>query len=329
MPIAPTYVAPDQRHFFTAWLNEVVTNSKVSKLKIAAAIGHDTTQQLNKFLRGDVMPMPETLRKICDCIGVPWTMAYAHAGYYGEILDILTVLSLLSDQWLEEDRAQPRRPRFRHGVLHIGELPIWEAMEQPRYATRYTAGSWLERPPLPPSEADFENIALEHREAFKKLYEEEAREPRTIWCFVPKPLGLAILIAVAGFPRRGDIYKSGADRYAADIFAASTKLIELAEQRVRRSYTLPPLLQRAEDALKDGALPFELRRVIAAEYTVKWADQECEFYTHIVRLAALEYFGVAGSSMDNLTPEMQLPQLRPAKLPEISEFLSFTEQSNN
>ena len=50
-----------------------------------------------------------------------------------------------------------------------------------------------------------------------------------------------------------------------------------------------------------------LRRVIAAEYVVRWADQECEFYTHIVRLAALEYFGVAGSSMDNLTPEMHLP----------------------
>ena len=55
--------------------------------------------------------------------------------------------------------------------------------------------------------------------------------------------------------------------------------------------------------------------MIAAEYVVKWADQECEIYTHIERLAALEYFGVAGSSMDNLTPEMQLPHIRPATLP--------------
>ena len=328
MPVPPTYVAPDQRRFFTAWLNDVVANSKVSKLKIAAALGHDTTQQLNKFLRGEALPMPETLRKICECIGVPWTMAYANAGYYGEILNILALLSLLSDRWLEEDNAQPRRPRFRHGVLHVGELPIWEAIQQPRFALRYTAGSWIQQPPLPPSEADWENIAPEHREAFKTLYEQESKEPRPVWCCVPKPLGLAILIAVAGFPRRGDIYKSGADRYAADIFATSTKLIENAEQRVR-SYKLPPLLQRAEDTLKDRALPFELRRIIAAEYTVKWADQECELYTHIVRLGALEYFGVAGSTIDNLTLEMQLPHLRPAKLPEISEFLSFTEQPNN
>lgn len=326
MPIAPSYAAPDQRRFFVAWLNEVVANSKVSKTKIAAAMGHDTTQQLNKILRGEIMPMPETLRTICDRIDVPWTMGYANAGYYGEILSILALLSLLSDQWLEEDGAQPRRPRFGHGVLHIGEQPVWEAVEQPRFATRYTAGSWIEQPPLPPSESDFERIAPEHRDAFKRFYEEESREPRTTWCFVPKPLGLAILIAVAGFPRRGDIYKSGADRYAADIFAASTSLIELAEERVRSSYTLPALLQRAEDALKDSALPFELRRVIAAEYTVKWADQECGFYTHIARLAALEYFGVAGSSMDNLTPETQLPQIRAARLPEISEFLTFSEK---
>jgi transcriptional regulator with XRE-family HTH domain len=321
-------VAPDQRHFFTKWLNEVVAASEVSKTKIAAALGHDTTQQLNKILRGEIMPMPETLRKICDRIGVPWTMGYANAGYYGEILEILALLSLLAKRWLEEDGATPHPPRFRQGVLQIGEQPIWEALKEPRFARRYTAGSWIEQPPHPPPESDLEKFEPEHREMFKRFCEEEAREPRTVWCFVPKPLGLAILIAVAGFTRRGDIYKSGADRYAADIFAASTKLIELAEQQVR-SYKLPPLLQRAEDALKDRELPFELRRVIAAEYTVKWADQECEFYTHIARLAALEYFGVAGSSMDNLTPEMDLPHLRPANLPEISDFLIFAEDTNN
>jgi transcriptional regulator with XRE-family HTH domain len=327
VPVAPSYVGPDQRHFFTRWLNEVVANSKVSKLQIAAALGHDTTQQLNKFLHGTAMPMPETLRKICDCIGVPWTMAYAHAGYYGEILGILALLSRLADKWLKEDGALPDRAQFRQGVLQMDDLPVWEAIQQPRFAARYTAGSWVEQPPLPPSEADFEKIVPEHREVFKKLYEEESKEPRTIWCFVPKPLGLAILIAVAGFTRRGDIYKSGADRYAADIFAASTKLIELAEQTIVQPYTLPPLLLRAEDTLKDRELSFELRRVISAEYVVKWADRECELYTHIVRLAALEYFGVAGSSMDNLTPEMQLPHIRAATLPPIAEFSDLTEKT--
>ena len=327
MPVAPTFVAPDQRQFFTAWLNEVVANSKVSKLKIAAAIGHDTTQQLNKFLRGDVMPMPETLRRICDCIGVPWTMAYAHAGYYGEILGILALLSQLANKWLKEDDALPDRKHFRSGVLQIGGLPVWEALQQSRLGARYTVGSWVEQPPLPPRDSDLEQFAPEHREAFKRFYEEESKEPRTVRCYVPKPLGLAILIAVAGFARRGDIYKSGADRYAADIFAASTQLIELAEQTIARSYTLPTLLQRADDALKDRELPFVLRRVIAAEYVVRWADQECEFYTHIVRLAALEYFGVAGSSMDNITPEMQLPHIRPATLPPISEFSDLTEKT--
>ena len=191
---------------------------------------------------------------------------------------------------MNEDEAQPRSPHLRRGVTRIGKLPIWEAVEQPEYARRYTVGSWTQSPGRPPREPDFENIAPEHRETFKQFYENESMEPQTVRCFVPRPMALAILIAVVGFPRRGDIYKSGADRYAADIFAASTNLIELAEQTVG-SYKLPPLLQRAEDALKDKALPFELRRVVAAEYTVKWADTECEFYTHIARLAALEFFG--------------------------------------
>ncbi len=112
------------------------------------------------------------------------------------------------------------------------------------------------------------------------------------------------------------------DRYAADIFAASTVLIEVAEKAVARSYKLPPLLRKAEDASRIASFHSALRRVIAAEYIVKWADRECEIYTHIVALRRLEYFGVAGSSMDNLTPEMQLPHLRLAKLPEVSEFLT-------
>ena len=327
MPVPPSYVAPDQRRFFTQWLNDVVAASKVSKSELAAALGHDTTQQINKFLRGTAMPMPDTLRKICDRIAVPWTMAYAHAGYYGEILGILALLSLLADKWLKEDDAKPDRPRFYHGVMRIACMPVWEAMQQPRFAARYTAGSWVEQPPLPPSEEDLEKFDPEHRENFKRFYEQESKEPRTVSCFVPKPLGLAILIAVAGFSRRGDIYKSGADRYAADIFAASTKLIELAEHAVARSYTLPPFLRKAEDVLKDRELPFELRRVIAAEYVVQWADRECQMYTHIVRLAALEYFGVAGSSMDKLTPEMQLPHLRPAKLPPIADFSNLSQNS--
>jgi hypothetical protein len=329
VPITPSYVGPDQRHFFTQWLNEVVANSKVSKTKLAAALGHDTTQQINKFLRGTKMPMPETLRTMCDRLGVPWTMGYANAGYYGEILEILALLSLFASTWLKEDDAEPDGMHFRHGVLKIGGLPVWEAVKQPRHAARYTAGNWTEQPPLPPRESDLEPFAPEHREAFKKFFEEESKEPRLVWCFVPKPLGLAILIAVAGFARRGDIYKRGADRYAADIFAASTKLIELAEQAVGYPKVLPALLSRAEEALRDRDLPFTLRRVIAAEYVVRWADQECEFYTHIVRLAALEYFGVAGSSMDNLTPEVQLPSIRPAKLPPISEFSELGENTTD
>jgi hypothetical protein len=320
MPVPPTYASPDQLEAFAAWLSEKVANSTVSKTRIAAAMGHDTTQQLNRILRGEITPMPPTLRTICERIGASWTEAFALAGFYGEILDVLAMLSLLADRWLNEDKAHPRKSHLRRGVAQIDSMPSWKAMEEPQYARRYMVGSWTEPPDPPPTEEYLANVIPEHREALRQSYEEASREPRKICCYLPKPMALAILIAVVGFPRRGDIYKSGVDRYAADVFAASTKLVELAEDTVG-PYNLPPLLQRAEDALKDRTLPFELRRVVAAEYTVKWADTECEFYTHIARLATLEYFGVAGSSMDTVTAEIQLPQIRRAALPEISELL--------
>jgi hypothetical protein len=34
----------------------------------------------------------------------------------------------------------------------------------------------------------------------------------------------------------------------------------------------------------------------------------------------MEYFGVAGSTIDNMTPEYQLPQIRRARLPYVHQF---------
>jgi transcriptional regulator with XRE-family HTH domain len=322
VPVAPTYASRDQLDAFAGWLNQKVLASDVSKSQIAGALGHDSIQQLNKFLRGDAVPMPATLRRICEIIGISWTEAFALVGFYGEILEILAKLSLLATQWLNEDNAEPRKPHLRHGVGRIGKLLVRQALKQEKFERRYTIGNWVEPPGLPPTEEHLQSVLPEHRDAFRAFYEEDAQDPQSIYCVVPKPMALAILIAVVGFPRRGDIFKSGTDRYAADLFTASLKLVEYAEETVKL-YKLPPLLQLAEDALKDRTLEFELRRVVAAEYTVAWADAECSFYTHIARLAALEYFGVAGSSMDNITAESQLPQIRRATLPETSELLSF------
>lgn len=269
--------------------------------------------------------MPLTLRRICRDIGVAWTEAYANAGYYGEILGALARLARLARIWAEEDHADPLPPST-HGVLRIGDTLAIEAIAEERLRKRYTIGCWEEAPSEPPPESDYEGMPPEIAAILKSTDEHRSKHPTTVSVIVPKPLAVAILIAVAGFPRRGDIYKSGADSYAANLFANTVDLVNLAEFTVPHEFHLPPLLQKADNALKDRDLPFTLRRIIAAEYTVRWADEQCNMYTHIARLATHDYFGVAGSSIDNLTPEYQLPQIRRAVLPDLADFSNLEER---
>lgn len=325
MPVPPSYAPQNQRAAFAQWLSARLEASRVSKSKVAAALGHDTIQQLNKFLRAEILPMPLTLRRICRVIGVPWTEAYANAGYYGEILGALARLARLARIWAQEDHADPLPPST-HGILRIGDTLAIEALAEQRYRKRYTIGSWEEAPMDPPPESDYEGASPEIAAIFKATYEHRSKHPTTVSVVVPKPLAVAILIAIAGFPRRGDIYKSGAKSYAANLFAGTVDLVNLAECTVPHEFHLPALLQSADNALKDSELPFGLRRIIAAEYTVQWADHQCNMYAHIARLATHDYFGVAGSSVDNLTPEYQLPQIRRAVLPDLTEFSNLEDR---
>ena len=130
--------------------------------------------------------MPETLRKICDRIGVPWTMAYAHAGYYGEILESSRSLSLLADKWLKEDDAHPDRARSSAAYYRSPASPSGRLSSSPDLprATRSAVGlnshhSTAERRTL-------NNSTPEHREAFKRFYEEESKEPRTVCVYRAK-----------------------------------------------------------------------------------------------------------------------------------------------
>jgi hypothetical protein len=135
---------------------------------------------------------------------------------------------------------------------------------------------------------------------------------------VPKPMAAAILVVTTGFPRRGDIWKQGVDVYPVYLFEAITPMAELALENA--SIEFNENIHRADDALSDMRLSIDGRRVVAAEYMLAWADAICQGYTHYARLASLEYFGLAGVSIDKMTPEIQLPQIRRAQLPDVNAF---------
>ena len=268
------------------------------------------------------LPAPRTLRSLCDLLQVPWTEAFALAGYYHELLQALADLADLANQWMDEDSGEDGIPdgfNF-NGVENLNGLHIDEALKRPDYAERYVSGAWEDgakdfyQPPRSP-DADPEAQSR----FFSEWILENVAKVRFVSAVIPKPLAVAILIAVTGFPRRGDLFKDETSSYAAELLSAVSWLIDEAQRRSRLR-SLPPLLQRADDALRDRNLNLEAKRVIAAEYTVAWADRQCAVYTHVARLAAMARFGVAGSSVSTQNGEEILPELRRALLPNAEQF---------
>jgi transcriptional regulator with XRE-family HTH domain len=338
-PRAPSYAGLTQRAAFADWLKAQREKRRLSRKEIARKVwprsaAMATTAQIKRYEtvkrdeRGrpiDVtLPSPGTLRKISQALGISWLEAFAFAGYFREILQALAALAELGRQWLAEDKAfgdDGAAGSFRgFGVIRLNGKIVWEALKERRYAARYTLGYWEEGPYEPRPASDYEGLDPDLVVMMKTNDERESREPQRVPCVVPKPMAVAILVAAAGFPRRGDIYKDGTNIYAANLLSAATLLVEAAEASIGKRRTLPPLLQKADDVLKDRLLPLDSKRVIAAEYVVAWADRECNRYTHIARLGAFDYFGEAGSSMKTLTAFVELPQIRRVELPDPAEF---------
>lgn len=267
------------------------------------------------------MPTPETLRTICDTMNISWAEAFAIAGFFGELLEALADLASLGAAWAKNDGAMNLSDFRSLGIIRFGEQnPLETLQADPALQPRYVVGSWQEvEMETVISSTDASGRALSEDEM--QMLESLARSPRhPSIVIVPKPTAAALLVATAGFPRRGDIYRDGASSYAANVLASITAMIASAQAAARYRRKLPPMLASARTVLADKSIPFELRRPVAAEYVVAWADSVCQPFTHYGRLAAFEFFGETGSSLSTMSPYIQLPQIRMATLPDLEVF---------
>jgi hypothetical protein len=340
-PGSRSYADLQQRVFFVSWLAEAVKRSGLTRKEIARQLWPEsadsaTTHPIKLYTEVRVvdgkpvvnLPAPQTLRSLCRLLDLSWTEAFALAGYYRELLQAIADLADLGYQWIAADTSDDTVPKefYFGGVSTLGGLAIDEALALPQYAQRYVIGYWEEGPfgyytPPEPPEGDDQTQS----NFFNEWLRANADQVSCVRAVIPKPLAIAILIAVAGFPRRGDLYKDASSSYAAELLNAAGWIIDEAQARTRLR-GLPPLLQRADDALRDRNLRLEAKRVIAAEYTVAWADRQCSVYTHVARLAAMARFGVAGSSVSTQNGEELLPDIRRAFLPGPEAFQSETPE---
>ena len=321
----------------------MVEKSGLSKRAVLAAMGYvGGTNRLNSYYCGDRLPTPETLRAICGAAKASYVEAVDRFGYYREIIKILDDLVWLGARWLEDDGAcgvvalrvgEPLTALASlrgSGVAYWRDNPITWGKPTPwpdrpgcdprndeSFAKRYCVATWNDSMPTVPRNTP-------------KIVREAVKNSRTTMTVIPKPIGVAIQLAVLAFPRRGDVYKEGAREYREALGREAHALVELAKTQRSRSRAvgrpkkIHAFLQRAIDLLDDPRLPFDFTRPMAAEYVVLWADAICQPFTHYARLAAFDYWGEAGSEISNVTPFVQLPQLRKAELLPIRALTNFT-----
>jgi hypothetical protein len=323
MPRPPSVADSGQRDAFRQWFNTEFERSGRSKTSLAMALGYDSHQHVNKILSGRTFPMPETLRALCVELEISWPAAFAMAGYYAQLLDALADLSWLGSRWLHADDPSDHKSLSEFGVIRLRNSNPFQAFQNDNaLRSRYIVGRFEDRLPIEIETTTPEGVPISEAEVERmRRMAESVQRPQFV--ILPKPCAAAILVAVTGFPRRGDIFKDGKSGYAADVLSRLGPLMLEAEaQRLndRQRRLLPGSLNAARTVLSDSAVPFESRRPIAAEYVTAWADSVCRRFTFYARLAAFDYFGECGSSMSTITAYLQLPQLYAADLPEAATF---------
>jgi transcriptional regulator with XRE-family HTH domain len=228
---APTYADEVQIRHFLEWFEDERKRTNTSKTQLAEALGRDGTAYVTKILQGRTLPTPSTLRRLCAVMSIPWFVAFARIGYYRSILLVLQGMVALGQKWCIEDATYPTpsASTFRYaGVLRIGSEMVVDALSNPQYGKRYVVGAYREVP---------EDVGI-------------------VSCVVPKPLAVAIFVACAGFPRRGDVYKDGLSRFAADLLTSASDLVNLADSG-DDSQKPSGLLGDADNALKNQSMPFD------------------------------------------------------------------------
>jgi hypothetical protein len=369
------------------WLAEAVGTSKAELLDRLAELGVTTSSnRLTSYFKGERLSEPATLEAICEAAALSYVEAVDRFGYYREIVRFFDDLVWLGAQWLEEDEARGGTVDASGGqisrlgslrdtaVLHWRNEPItwgrqmpWsdkpglDPLNIPEFTNRYIVGAWRElehrnvRIEFPPIEAvpggTFSLTVPQRLELVDTSLRRESLivPEHTVFIVVPKPIGIALLLATLAFPLRGDGYKEGAPEYrydlgkAADDIVRQARVLRRESRAVGRPKSLHPLLQRTCEALDDRSIPFNYRRAVAAEYVLAWSDTTCRRFTHFARLAAFDFWGEAGghSWTTAVVPQYNaygtarqireprpsifsmLPQTRLADLPEIHVLTTY------
>ena len=267
-----------QNYKVMRWLDQERERRGISRRHVAEQLGsgYRNATRVKQYFEQRIVAGPRMVARLAVAVGVSPIDALWNAGHHGAVLDYLDRLYRLGWSWAHNDRVAVHQDSGADFMLQYEDAGFPE-------------GGDLRVPP--PS--------LTHRYHLATVYNVEGRVFRVV--SLPKPMAVAILLAVALFPRRGEeLCPKTAPFYEQLSFIAS-RMIRGAE-----TARVPPHIRLAfKRPLSDAEAVWKyrfygnMRLAIIAEYIHAWCDFVCRDYANYARLALYEQGAFIGEPAES------------------------------
>jgi hypothetical protein len=258
------------------WLDQERERQGLSLRDVARALGpgYRNASRVGQYFSGRIVAGPDMLGRLAVAVNVSPIDAVWNARHYDAVLGYLHKLLRFGLAWAYKDRVAVDQGGafFTLQYEEIGFPPDGDLR-------------------IPPP-------SLAHRYHLATIYNAHG-----IFRVVslPKPMALAILLAVALFQRRGDDGRPETTPFYEQLSFITAKMIPLSE-----AAHLPPHVGvGSQKPLKDAASVFDYRfygprrLVIVGEYVHSWCDFACKNYADYARLALYQRGGFLGQPQES------------------------------
>lgn len=247
------------------WLDEERQRKGLSLRDVAQSLGrgYRNASRVGLYFSQRIVAGPDMLQRLAKAVGVSPIDALWNAGHHGAVLEYLDKLYRLGWWWAHQDRVAILQDTGADFMLPYADLG-------------FPDGGDLRIPP--PTLAPRYHLATVYKLKGEGIFRVVS---------LPKPMAVAILLAVALFPRRGDKVRAETTQFYEQLSLVASDMMPAAEMA-----RVPPNQGVGfRKPLKDAEDVWELRfygrtrLAIIGEYVQTWCDFVCRDYTDYARLA--------------------------------------------
>lgn len=269
-----------QNYKVMRWLDGERERKGLSMRDVAHALGpgYRNATRVGQYFEQRIVAGPEVLARLAIAVGASPIDALWNARHHGAVLDYLLKLYRLGWSWAHEDR--------------IAIFPDSGASFMLQYEeTGFPANHDLRIPP--PS--------LGHRYHLGTVRNDAGNIYRVV--SLPKPMAVAIMLAVALFPRRGEEVCEKTTPFYEQLSLVATEMLPAAEIARVPSQVAMAMKRPIKDAESIWKFRFygKMRLAVIGEYIHTWCDFVCKDYADYARLALYQhgaFIGQPGQSED-------------------------------